>query len=354
MPHTTSTQQHGGTIRVPAEWEPYGTVMIAWPHAGTDWAYMLPQVTECYVHLAEAIVNDSGLRLLVVTPEPDHVRGLLSHLPQERLIVFTCPTNDTWTRDYGPITLETPEGPTAVDFQFNGWGLKFASDLDNMVNLRMLHASLLTRRYRQRLNFAFEGGSMESDGAGTMLSTTRCLMSINRNGFVDEAGLQKYFKENLGFNSLLLLNHGALEGDDTDSHIDTLARFAPDNTIVYVKSYRQTDSHTAELEQMEQELKALRTSDGQPYNLIALPLPDPIYDEEGHRLPATYANFLITPTTVLMPTYAQPDNDTLAEQMLRVAFHDRRIVKVDCRALIQQHGSLHCATMQLPDALLSI
>jgi len=328
--------------------------MIAWPHAGTDWAYMLPKVSECYVKLAEAIVTDNGLRLLVVTPEPDTVRKALEHLPQDKLILFTCPTNDTWTRDYGPVTIETPDGPTAIDFQFNGWGLKFAANLDNMVNLRMLHASLLTRRYRQRLNFVFEGGSMESDGKGTMLSTANCLMSLNRNGFTDEAALQHYFKTTLGFNRLLLLHHGALEGDDTDSHIDTLARFAPGDTIVYVKSYRPDDSHTPELELMEQELMQLRTAEGHPYNLLALPLPDPIFDHEGHRLPATYANFLITPTTVLMPTYAQPANDTLAEQMLRVAFHDRRIVTVDCRALIEQHGSLHCATMQLPDDLINV
>ena len=244
--------------------------------------------------------------------------------------------------------------PCAVDFQFNGWGLKFAADLDNMVNLHMLHASLLTPRYRSRLNYTLEGGAIESDGRGTMLANAQTLMALNRNGFTDERHLRSYFRENLGIETLHLLHHGALEGDDTDSHIDTLARLAPDDTILYVKSYRPDDTHTPDLDAMEAELKELRTPDGNPYNLIALPLPEPIYDADGERLPATYANFLITPRTVLMPTYAQPDLDRMASQMLQIAFPDRKIVGVDCRALIRQHGSLHCATMQLPAGVLRI
>lgn len=341
-------------LRLPAEWEDYDTVMIAWPHAATDWADMLPEITRCYVDLAEAVVVRSGLRLLVVTPEPEAVADTLSHLPKEKILLFTCPTNDTWTRDYGPITVIAAGEPCAVDFQFNGWGLKFAADLDNMVNLRMLHASLLTPRYRSRLNYTIEGGAIESDGRGTMLANAQTLMALNRNGFTDERLLRSYFRENLGIETLHLLHHGALEGDDTDSHIDTLARLAPDDTILYVKSYRPDDTHTPDLDAMEAELKELRTPDGNPYNLIALPLPEPIYDADGERLPATYANFLITPRTVLMPTYAQPDLDRMASQMLQIAFPDRKIVGVDCRALIRQHGSLHCATMQLPAGVLRI
>lgn len=342
--------------RVPAEWEDYSTVMVAWPHAGTDWADMLPEVTRCYVDLATAIVERSGLRLLIVTPEPDIVAEQIKHLPTQQIQLFTCPTNDTWTRDYGPITLLDSESgiPVAVDFQFNGWGLKFAANLDNMVNVRMLHAGLLTRNYRPQLNFTFEGGAMESDGKGTMLSTAECLLSLNRNGFVDEQYIRQYFHKTLGFDRVLMLHHGALEGDDTDSHIDTLARFAPDDTILYVKCYRQNDPHKRALDAMEDELKQFRTTSGSSYNLIALPLPDPIHDEDGNRLPATYANFLITPRTILMPTYGQPDNDRLASQMLQVAFGGHEIVGVDCRALIRQHGSLHCATMQLKQEMLTI
>ena len=339
--------------RIPAEWENYEAVMIAWPHFATDWADMLDEVTSCYVNLVRAII-DSGLRVLVVTPEVGLVREILEEFPQDKLIIFQAPTNDTWTRDYGPITLETPDGVSALDFQFNGWGLKFAANLDNMVTLRMVEASLLTRRYVPCLDFVFEGGSMEVDGKGTMLTTSACLLSLNRNGAVTKEQLSDYFNRTIGMSRVLFLDHGHLDGDDTDSHIDTLARFAPEDTILYVKSYNPADSHANELNLMEDELKRLKTIEGNPYNLIALPLPDPIYDEDGNRLPATYANFLITPQTVLMPVYGQPDNDRLARQMLAVAFHDREIVTVDCRALIRQHGSLHCATMQLPAGILRI
>lgn len=340
-------------LRVPAEWEVYDSVLIAWPHKDTDWAYMLDEITACYVKIADAIVR-SGLRLIVVTPEASAVRNALGHLPPESLIVFEAPTNDTWTRDYGPITLYTSDGCVALDFQFNGWGLKFAANLDNMVNLRLVEASILSRKYRPQLGFVFEGGSMEVDGRGTMLTTSECLLSLNRNGVVSKDNLRDYFRKVMGITTMHFLDHGHLEGDDTDSHIDTLARMAPDDTILYVKSYNPSDPHTADLNMMEEEIKALRTPEGNPYNLLALPLPDPVYDEDGERLPATYANFLITPRSVLLPVYAQPDNDRLASQMLRIAFPGREIIEVDCRALIRQHGSLHCATMQLPKDLLKI
>lgn len=341
------------SVRVPAEWEDYNSVMIAWPHEDTDWAPMLDEVTACYRNLADAIVK-SGLRVVVVTPHAAEVRECLSHLPADKLIVFEAPTNDTWTRDYGPLTLSTPEGDVALDFQFNGWGLKFAANLDNMVNLRMVQAGLLTRRYRPHLNFVFEGGSMEVDGRGAMLTTSECLLSLNRNGAVTKQQLASFFKEAMGVTHLMFLDHGHLEGDDTDSHIDTLARMAPGDTILYVKCYDETDSHFADLNLMEEELKALRTPEGNPYNLIALPLPEAVYDADGERLPATYANFLITPRTVLLPVYGQPANDRMAVQMLQIAFPEREIITVDCSALIRQHGSLHCATMQLPQSLLSI
>lgn len=340
--------------RVPAEWEPYDAVMIAWPHANTDWAPMLTEIEACYDELARAIVEKSGLRLVVVTPYPDEVKSRLEGLPADKIIIFKAPTNDTWTRDYGPITIEENGAVAAVDFQFNGWGLKFASNLDNMVNVRMFKAGLLTQNYKPNLSFAFEGGSMESDGRGTMLTTSECLLSLNRNGAITKEQLTDYFKRSLGMNRVLFLDHGHLDGDDTDSHIDTLARLAPNDTILYVKSYCNTDSHTEELNLMEAELMQLRTVEDNPYNLVGLPLPDPIYDDEGGRLPATYANFLITPHTVLMPTYRQPENDRMAEMMLQTVFSDREIVKVDCVALIKQHGSLHCATMQLPAELLRI
>ena len=279
----------------------------------------------------------------------------LGNIPADSIILFECQTNDTWTRDYGVISAYDGNGmPLAIDFRFDGWGLKFASNQDNLVTLRMLEKGLLTRNYVSRLDYTFEVGSMEMDGAGTMLSTSHCLQSLNRNGYRSARQLEEYFRQSLGIDRLLLLEHGHLEGDDTDSHIDTLARFAPGDTILYVKCYNQADPHYEELRLMEEELASLRTMDGNPYNMIGLPLPDAIYDEDGDRLPATYANFLVTPSRVLMPTYAQPDNDLLAKQMLQIAFPDREIVGIDCNALIRQHGSLHCATMQLPKGILRV
>ena len=342
--------------RVRAEWEPYDTVMMAWPGEHTDWAPMLRQADECYMAMARAIAA-SGLRLLVVDPDGEAARKLSGIFPAGHLIAVSCRHNDTWTRDYGPVTVEETDGSLkALDFRFDGWGLKFAANFDNLVNLQMVEKSLLRRDcYEGYLDYTFEGGSLETDGNGTMLSTAECLQALNRNGYRTEEQLREYFAQTLGITHFHLLHHGALDGDDTDSHIDTLARFAPHDTILYVKSYNPADSHTRELDLMEEELKALRTAQGNPYNLIALPLPDAIYDPaDGSRLPATYANFLITPRTVLMPVYAQPANDRMAHQMLQIAFPDREIIDVDCRALIRQHGSLHCSTMQIPQGLLTI
>ena len=340
--------------RVPAEWEQFDTVMIAWPTADTDWAPMLAEVEECYLAMARALA-DCGMRLLVIDPEGD-VRQKLSFIPASQLLTVHVKNNDTWTRDYGPITVEEADGTLRLlDFRFDGWGLKFAANRDNLINLSMVSIGVLDKKcYECHLDYTFEGGSMEVDGKGTMLSTSACLHALNRNGSRTEEELSAYFARTLGINRLLLLHHGALAGDDTDSHIDTLARFAPHDTILYVKCYNSVDPHYKELELMEQELRELRTPEGQPYNLIGLPLPDAIYDEDRERLPATYANFLITPRAVLLPVYGQKDNDLMAHQMMQIAFPDREIVDVDCRALIRQHGSLHCSTMQLRSATLDM
>lgn len=317
--------------RMPAEWETYSTVLLAWPHPQTDWATMLPEVQECYHGILRAL-KQSGMNTLIVGPDNINI-----------------PTNDTWTRDYGPITVQDSEGTfRLLDFKFNGWGLKFAADLDNQVVNKLSLLGHFPYPYEQHKDWVLEGGSIETDGHGTILTTSRCLLSINRNGVQTRQSIEHRLAQYLGARRVLWLEHGALEGDDTDSHIDTLARFAPNDTILYVKAYDTADSQFHELEAMEEQLRTFRTLDDRPYNLIGLPLPEVIYDDAGQRLPATYANFLITPAAVLMPTYDQPRLDRMAAQMLQIAFCDREIIPVDCRALIKQHGSLHCSTMQLP------
>ncbi len=343
-------------IMIP-EWdERFDATLIAWPHKETDWAYMLDEIDRCYVDLTRALLK-AGQTILIATPEQDRVRELLSeYIPSGKILIATCPTNDTWTRDYGPLTIEDHKTGklSAVAYKFNGWGLKFPSGKDNLVFLSLIASKALRAAICDRKRYVLEGGSIESDGKGTILTTSECMLSVNRNGFISKTEVEEELSQGLGASRVLWLDHGALEGDDTDSHIDTLARLAPHDTILYVKSYDPSDSHTAALDRMEEQLKGFRTADGSPYNLIGLPLPSPISDEDGERLPATYANYLVTPRAVIMPVYGQPRNDEMAAQMLRIAFPDHEIISVDCRPLIRQHGSLHCATMQFPSAWLPI
>lgn len=336
----------------PAEWDRDVAIMIAWPHPGTDWAYMLDEVCSCYTNMVKAFV-DKGLRVIIAAPCADYVKTRLKEVDCSNIIFFEVDTNDTWTRDYGPITIEMDGKPRVQDFKFNGWGLKFAACNDNLVTLRMCERKLITAPRDNRLGFVFEGGSIESDGNGTLMTTARCLESPNRNGDLTRAQIESRLKEWLGARKILWVEHGELEGDDTDSHIDTLARLAPGNTIIYTGCYDKTDPHAQELDAMKRELMEFTNADGEPFNLAELPLPAPIHDEDGNRLPATYANYLVTPQAVFMPTYSQPLLDMTAKGVLAAVF-GREVVEIDCTALIKQHGSLHCATMQIPNDILCL
>lgn len=335
---------------LPAEWAPQRGVQLTWPHAQTDWSYMLEEVQACFANIAREIARRE--LLLIVTPEPEQVRQQISGcVNMDNVRFMQCDTNDTWARDHGPITLIDPDGrPLLFDFKFNGWGLKFAADKDNLITRRTLEAGLLQGTYVNRLNFALEGGSIESDGRGTLLTTSECLLSPNRNGQMNRAEIEAYLKEQFNLRQVLWLDHGYLAGDDTDSHVDTLARLCPDDTIAYVRCTDTADEHYEALRLMEEQLKTFRTPEGKPYRLLPLPMADAIV-EDGERLPATYANFLVMNGAVLYPTYNQPANDAQAAQVLQEAFPGREVVGIDCRALIRQHGSLHCVTMQYPECV---
>ena len=338
-------------ILFPAEWYPQSGIQLTWPHEETDWAYMLDEVTSCYIELAREIARRE--RLLIVTPHPEQVKQLLQGVVNLEAVTFAqCPTNDTWARDHGGITLFCDGKPAIYDFKFNGWGLKFAANYDNLITSTLCRQGRFNARYENRLNFVVEGGALESDGAGTLLTTSECLLSPNRNGEWSQARIEEYLKETFGLQRVLWLDHGYLAGDDTDSHIDTLARFAPGNTIVYVQCTDPTDEHYEALRRMEEQLRTFTTLEGTPYRLLPLPMANAVYDENGERLPATYANFLIMNDAVLYPTYRQPANDRAAAQVLQQAFPDREIVGIDCSPLIRQHGSLHCVTMQYPKDVL--
>jgi len=335
---------------MPAEWHEQSAVQLTWPHAKTDWRPVLAAVTRCYLDMAKAI----SLRedIVIVTPEPALVREQLKGaLPAESLRRITfceAPTNDTWARDHAFITLLAPDGPHLLDFKFNGWGEKFPSGLDNGISRRMAKQGILKGQYEGHLDFVLEGGSIESDGKGTILTTSLCLLAPHRNQPLTKEQIEARLLESLHAGRILWLDYGYLAGDDTDSHIDTLARFCPDDTIAYVQCLDPDDEHYGELRRMEAQLQTFRTMEGKPYRLIPLPMPKAVYAEDGTRLPATYANFLIINGAVLMPTYGDPDTDLRAEERLREAFPRHDIVGIDCRILITQHGSLHCCTMQYP------
>ena len=386
----------------PAEWFPQSGVQLTWPHAATDWAPILGEVDDCYVHIALEILLRNEL-LLIVTPEPARVQELLHERIPARLLphvcYFECSTNDTWARDHAFLTLMSEAGPRLLDFQFNGWGLKFPSNLDNQINRRLASVAPLAEvcsgegpsksplhgTYESHLDFVLEGGSIESDGCGTLLTTSVCLLSPNRNPLLTRDEIEHRLLHYFHAERVLWLDHGYLAGDDTESHIDTLARFCPGSTIAYVQCTDPADEHYEALRAMEQQLRSLMLPSSsalppsmqasssalplspQPpssiapgdavvengpqglYRLLPLPLPSPIYDpDDGHRLPATYANFLVLNGAVLLPTYGQPATDDLARSQLQKAFPKYDIVPIDCRVLLRQHGSLHCSTMQYP------
>lgn len=331
---------------LPAEWHQQSGVQLTWPHADTDWAYILPEVEACFIEIAREIAQRE--LLLIVTPEPDRVKELIStQVNIENVRFLACETNDTWARDHGAITRIDNGSPTLLDFMFNGWGLKFASDKDNQITRNAIEAHALNGIYENRLGFILEGGSFESDGMGTLLTTSECLLSLNRNGSMNKVEIEEYLKSAFHLQQVLWLDHGYLAGDDTDSHIDTLARFCSPQTIAYVKCTDTDDEHYEALANMEEQLKSFRTLSGEPYELLALPMADEII-VDNERLPATYANFLIINGAVLYPTYNQPTNDQKAKEVLQKAFPNDEIIGIDCRSLIKQHGSLHCVTMQYP------
>jgi len=333
-------------ITLPAEWAEQEFVQLTWPHAQTDWADMLDEVTECFVNIAKAIIKYE--HLLIVCVDSEAIEPFFDEMELSKISFIEMPTNDTWARDHGGITIFENGKRTICDFTFNGWGMKFAANYDNLITKKLFDTSIFGENtdYKNQLNFVLEGGSIESDGEGTILTTAECLLSDNPNNLSKKL-IEKQLKEYFGAQKILWLHYGYLAGDDTDSHVDTLARLCPNNTIVYLKCDDESDEHFDALKKMEEELQSYSPLGvGGSYNLIPLPMADAVYFE-NERLPATYANFLILNNAVLLPTYNSP-KDKIAAEQLQKAFPNREIIGIDCTALIKQHGSLHCVTMQYP------
>lgn len=338
------------TVKLPAEWEPQDGVLLAWPHGKTDWASVLPRVEPVFLKLAAAISRYE--QVLIATADPDSLATKLetSGAKMSAITVAPVPFDDTWCRDFGPITVLNHGLPRLQNFVFNGWGNKFSAEQDNAVTRHLLKQNFFAAPVDDR-SLVLEGGSIESDGCGTLLTTSHCLLNPNRNPNRNREQIEEELRETLGCQRILWLHHGHLLGDDTDAHIDTLARFAPSDTILYVACDDPEDEHHSALSRMAGELSAFRTEAGRPYRLLPLPWPAARFDDGGERLPATYANFLIINGAVLVPTYDDLQDDQ-ALATIGAAFPDREIIGIDCSAIILQHGSLHCLTMQLPQGVL--
>ena len=337
--------------RLPAEWEPQAAVLIAWPHEGTDWAERLAEVETTYVALAAAVTRFQPLIVVAAdTGVRAHAESLLrtASIDLARIRFVELPYDDTWLRDSGPITLAAGDGRFQLaDFRFTGWGGKFGAERDDALIAGLVREGVFGHAGHRRIDWALEGGGIESDGAGSVLTTWKCLSQ--RHPDQSRAAMDAILMDSLHASRVLWLDHGYLEGDDTDAHIDTLARFAPGERIVYQACGDASDKHHAELARMGEELAALRTADGRPYQLHPLPWAQPIIDE-GRRLAASYANYLIVDGAVLVPAYGDAADDEAA-RIIGNAHPGRIVVQVPCRPLIWQNGSLHCITMQLPAGL---
>ncbi len=334
---------------LPAEWGRQDGVLLTWPHQHGDWGERLADVDPVFVAMARAVAERERVIISCFDSEHlAHIRGLLESggVRMDRVSLFEVPSNDVWVRDHGPITVIRDGIPRLLDFGFNGWGRKYDYRLDNRVSRSLAEAGAFGDTALESIDLILEGGSIESDGAGTLLTTSHCLLSPERNPQHDCKALEAIFAREFGVRRVLWLKSGLLTGDDTDGHIDTLARFCDPKTIAYVACTDPEDPDYEELQGMEAELKTFRTEEGEPYRLIPLPLPAPKCNENGDRLPATYANFLIINGAVLVPTY-DDSADAVAMERLGACFPDRQLIAIDALPLIRQYGSIHCATMQL-------
>lgn len=337
-------------FRFPAEWEPQSAILIAWPTADTDWAPRLGEVEDAYIALVAGITRFQPAIIIVADDDVEayaQARLQSNRIDMSKVRFVTAPYDDTWLRDSGPITLRDGERFRLMDFRFTGWGGKYGAGDDDRIIERLQADGVFGDATREPVDFALEGGAIETDGTGTLLTTWRCLHERHPDASRDEltATLSGWLRQD----RVLWLDHGYLEGDDTDAHIDTLARLAPGDAIVFQACDDPTDAHFDELKAMADEIAALRTRDGQPYRLFPLPWAQPILDGD-RRLAASYANFLILNGAVLMPSYGD-EADARAAAVLAEAFPGREIVQIDCRPIIWQNGSLHCLTMQLPQGL---
>jgi agmatine deiminase len=338
-------------VFLPAEWYEQDAIMLTWPHPDSDWGPIFSEVEKTYTLISNVISRYE--KLIITGQNTDRVRSLISGAEKRNILIYDIPCNDTWARDFGPVCTIDGQRKIIHSFRFNGWGDKFDSRKDNEIVRTLYSAGGFNAECSLIVHddFVLEGGSIETDGKGTILLTSSCLLNTNRNGHLSETDIKSKLSEFLGVKRFLWLDHGHLEGDDTDGHIDTLARFCDESTICYVQCNDRKDPHHPGLKRMEDQLRSFRTVEDQPYRLVALPMAEPAFDPEGRRLPATYANFLIMNGAVLVPVYGCR-NDREALRTISRLFPGRTVTGINCSSLIRQGGSLHCITMQIPKGFL--
>lgn len=332
---------------MPAEWEKQRAILLSFPHEETDWHdpdnhANLEASLSPFIRITQAIAY--GQAVYIICKDKEKISNMFCST--QNMTFIEIPTNDTWIRDYGCISVKQNDEIRLLDFTFDGWGGKFDASLDNTVNRTLHQKGYLGAIPLEPIDFVLEGGSVESDGEGTILTTSTCLCNPNRNGGLGKKEIEEKLHTYLGAQRILWLDYGYLAGDDTDSHIDTLARFVNKTTIMYVKCEDKEDEHYEALQKMEAQLKSFTTMQGHPYTLVPLPMCEAKNNDENERLPATYANFLITNEALIYPTYSDK-NDTKAGDIFKEVFPDREIIPINCLKLIEQGGSLHCSTMQI-------
>ena len=327
---------------MPAEWEKQKLVLMSFPHEETDWADDLEASLSPFIRIAQAIAY--GEAVYIVCQDKEKISSMFCST--RNMTFIEIPTNDTWIRDYGYISVQKEGENRLLDFTFDGWGEKFEARLDNSVNTALHKIGYMGTTPLETIDLVLEGGSIESDGEGSIMTTSACLCNPNRNAGLSKTQIEAQLKTYLGATRVLWLDHGYLAGDDTDSHIDTLARFVNKETIAYVKCDDKEDEHYVALKKMETQLQSFTQSDGTAYTLVPLPMCEAKYNEEGKRLPATYANFLISNDALVYPTY-DDINDKKVGELFKTLFPDKEIIPVNCLKLIEEGGSLHCSTMQV-------
>lgn len=344
---TESTPAKQGYF-MPAEWESHEATWISWPHPeGASFPSAYDRVVPVFVEMVKALVESEIVRVNVRdNAQEAEVRALLTDSPMDCLEFFQIPTNEPWCRDHGPIFLKRRDDPriAAVSFGFNAWGYKLSPFEDDGAAAALM-ANEMGIPVFDYGDFVLEGGSIEVNGQGTLLTTESCLLNPNRNPDLSREQIETNLRNALGVTQILWLGDG-IEGDDTDGHVDDVTRFVSPNTVVTVVEEDEDDPNYEPLELNLQRLRTMRLSNGSPLRVLKLPMPSRII-REGQRLPASYANFYVGNTVVLLPAY-HDTNDAWAASVLKEAFPSRRIVSIDCRELIWGLGAFHCLTQQQP------